>query len=67
LKAVTGSAADAEALDEWAASRLTVDFPHRRVHAAVDGEPATLAAPLEFELEPRALRVLVPPAESGGL
>jgi diacylglycerol kinase family enzyme len=65
LKAVTGSAADAEALDEWAAPHLTVDFPHRRIHAAVDGEPAILAAPLEFELEPRALRVLVPPAAGG--
>ena len=62
LRAVAGSAAGAEALDEWAAPRLTVEFPHRRIHAAVDGEPAVLEAPLELELEPRALRVLVPRA-----
>jgi diacylglycerol kinase family enzyme len=61
LKAAAGEPGDAEALAEYAAPRLSVDLPHRRIHAAIDGEPVVLDAPLEFELEPRALRVLVPP------
>ena len=30
--------------------------------AAIDGEPARLETPVGFRIEPRALRVLVPPA-----
>jgi diacylglycerol kinase family enzyme len=32
-----------------------------RMQAAMDGEPAELEPPLRFSIEPRALRVLVPP------
>jgi diacylglycerol kinase family enzyme len=32
------------------------------LRAAADGEPLTLEPPIEFRIEPRALRVLVPPA-----
>jgi diacylglycerol kinase family enzyme len=32
-----------------------------RLQAAMDGEPAELEPPLRFSIEPRALRVLVPP------
>ena len=46
--------------DERSAARFAVDAPRSRVHAAVDGEPAVLETPLEFSLEPQALRVLVP-------
>jgi diacylglycerol kinase family enzyme len=61
FKAATGGLGEAKGLIERAAPRLTVDLPHRRIHAAIDGEPAVLEAPLEFEVKPRALRVLVPP------
>jgi diacylglycerol kinase family enzyme len=61
LKAAVGEANEAEGLMEWTAPRLEVDLPHHRIHAAVDGEPLVLEAPLEFEIEPLALRVLVPP------
>jgi diacylglycerol kinase family enzyme len=61
LMAAVGDADDAEGLVEWTAPRLRVDLPNHRIHAAIDGEPAVLGAPLEFELEPQALRVLVPP------
>ncbi len=61
LKAAIGDVAEAEGLVESAAPMLTVDLPDHRIHAAIDGEPAVLHAPLEFEVEPRALRVLVPP------
>jgi diacylglycerol kinase family enzyme len=31
------------------------------LRAAVDGEPTALETPLQFSIEPLALRVLVPP------
>jgi diacylglycerol kinase family enzyme len=48
--------------EERACSSLTIDAARHRIKAAVDGEPAAFATPLEFSIEPRALRVLVPPA-----
>jgi diacylglycerol kinase family enzyme len=56
-----GSAAT-EGFVEWASSRLRVESHRARLHAAVDGEPVVLESPLDFELRPRALRVLVPRA-----
>ena len=38
------------------------DAPSGEVQAAVDGEPARLETPLEFKIEPGALRLLVPRA-----
>ena len=43
-----------------AADRFVVDTAAGRVQAAVDGEPDVLGTPIEFRIEPRALRVLVP-------
>ena len=43
---------------------VTIDTARHRVRAAVDGEPVTLETPIEFRVDPRALRVLVP-AEVG--
>jgi diacylglycerol kinase family enzyme len=48
--------------DERTAERLTIDAASHRLQAAVDGEPAELETPLEFSIEPSALRVLVPRA-----
>jgi diacylglycerol kinase family enzyme len=45
---------------EWKGERFVVDSRRHRVHAAVDGEPEALETPIEFRVEPRALRVLVP-------
>jgi diacylglycerol kinase family enzyme len=47
---------------ERSAERFTVDARARAPRAAIDGEPARLETPLEFEIAPLALRVLVPPA-----
>ena len=47
--------------DERAGEAFALEAPHGRLSAAIDGEPAELRAPLEFRIEPRALRVLVPP------
>ncbi|MBA3841791.1 MAG: hypothetical protein H0X39_04085 [Actinobacteria bacterium] len=48
------------AWDERAAASFTVDARSGRLHAAVDGEPDELQTPIEFRVEPGALRVLVP-------
>jgi diacylglycerol kinase family enzyme len=48
--------------DERTAERLTIDAAGHRLQAAVDGEPVELETPLEFSIEPSALRVLVPRA-----
>jgi diacylglycerol kinase family enzyme len=59
--AAVGRVDRAEGWIDWSAPAFTVESAHPRVHAAVDGEPAVLEAPLRFEIRPRALRVLVPP------
>lgn len=59
-KAARGRIDEAEGLLEWASERLTISLRHPRVHAAVDGEPVVLTPPVELEIRPRALRVLLP-------
>jgi diacylglycerol kinase family enzyme len=49
------------AWDERKAERLTIDAGESRVKAAIDGEPVALETPVEFSIQPRALRVLIPP------
>jgi diacylglycerol kinase family enzyme len=46
---------------ERAAEQLTINATAGYVPAAVDGEPERLETPLDFRIDPRALRVLVPP------
>ena len=48
---------------ERTASHFRVEARHS-IHAAVDGEPALLASPLELRVDPKALRLLVPPKSS---
>jgi diacylglycerol kinase family enzyme len=45
---------------EQSGVRFTVDSAVDRRHAAVDGEPEVLETPIEFEIDPGALRVLLP-------
>ncbi len=45
---------------ERAAARFEIDARDGRLNAAVDGEPEVLETPIEFTIEPRALRVLLP-------
>jgi diacylglycerol kinase family enzyme len=61
-RAALGSVDEAEGLEEWAAERFSVNSPHASIHAAIDGEPVVLETPLELEVKPGALRVLVPPS-----
>lgn len=46
--------------DERVGERFVVNAAAGRLEAAVDGEPDVLRMPIEFRIEPRALRVLVP-------
>jgi diacylglycerol kinase family enzyme len=62
-RAVAGSLERAHGWTATAAPRLSVETPRPRIHAAIDGEPVILESPLEFEIRPRALRVLVPPGD----
>jgi diacylglycerol kinase family enzyme len=62
-RAAVGNVDEAEGLVEWAAERFSVEASHARIHAAIDGEPVVLETPLEFEVKPGALRVLVPPSD----
>jgi diacylglycerol kinase family enzyme len=47
--------------DERSGESFALEAPRGRLAVAIDGEPAELLAPVEFRIEPRALRVLVPP------
>jgi diacylglycerol kinase family enzyme len=47
--------------EERACDRLVIDSQRGRLEAAIDGEPAELETPLEFTIQPEALRVLLPP------
>ena len=46
--------------EERACTSLTIDAARHRINAAVDGEPADFETALEFRIDARALRVLVP-------
>ena len=48
-------------VEERKDTTFVVDARDGRIEAAVDGEPDVLETPIEFRIEPRALRVLVPP------
>jgi diacylglycerol kinase family enzyme len=60
-QAVLGRLAEAEGWLERAAPAFRIVHARQRVRAALDGDPVVLESPLEFEIRPRALRVLVPP------
>ena len=62
-RAVAGTVEQAEGWSEWGAERFTLAASRDHLHAAVDGEAVVLPAPLELEVRPRALRVLVPPGQ----
>jgi diacylglycerol kinase family enzyme len=49
--------------DERVGERFSIDAAAGRLAAAVDGEPDELRTPIEFRIEPRALRVLVPDSQ----
>jgi diacylglycerol kinase family enzyme len=46
--------------EERSCERVTIDAGGHQIDAAIDGEPTSLKTPLDFSIEPRALRVLVP-------
>ena len=62
LHLYAGSGVVRSSWTERSAERFTVDAAVGHVAAAVDGDPVRLETPLEFGIEPLALRVLVPPA-----
>ena len=61
-RAAFGDVNRAEGLVERSAKTFRIEGSRPSLHAAIDGEPVALEAPLEFEIRPRALRVLLPAA-----
>jgi diacylglycerol kinase family enzyme len=49
--------------EERSATGFEIETPRPSLRAAIDGEPAVLRSPFELHIEPRALRVFVPPPE----
>jgi len=47
--------------EERTGTRFVVDARRSRLRAAIDGEPALLETPIEFRIDPGALRLLLPP------
>jgi diacylglycerol kinase family enzyme len=48
------------AWNERVGERFTLESATGKLRAALDGEPVELESPVQFEIEPQALRVLVP-------
>lgn len=59
-RAALGRLEYAEGWEEWAATRFRIESERPRLRAAVDGDPVFLEPPLEVEIRPLGLRVLVP-------
>jgi diacylglycerol kinase family enzyme len=57
-----GHAPSGGAWAQWTTASLRVEAQAPELPAGVDGEAVTLPTPLEFQVLPGALRVLVPPA-----
>jgi diacylglycerol kinase family enzyme len=51
----------------WETDHFAVSSPHDELDVGIDGEAVRLPTPLEFAVQPRALRVLVPPGAHVGL
>lgn len=60
LRALFGKLYQTRDFEAITVESLTVESRHRRLHVATDGEVNMLDTPLEYEIRPRALRVLVP-------
>ena len=64
-RAVAGRLDGASGWLEWSSPRFRVDSTRPRIHAAIDGEPVVLSPPIEFDMRPQALRLLVPRSRDG--
>lgn len=58
--AALGRLERAEGWEEWAATRFRIESSRSRLRAAVDGDAVVLQPPLDLEIRPLGLRVLVP-------
>lgn len=64
LRALFGRLHQAKDFDALTAQNIVVETRHRSLHVATDGEVTVMDTPLEYNIRPRALTVIVPaPAE----
>jgi diacylglycerol kinase family enzyme len=61
-RAMLGRLEQSRDFESYAVSDLWIDTSHKRRHVAIDGEVAQLKAPFHYQIWPRALQVIVPPA-----
>lgn len=61
LRSLFGSLRRAMDLEEIKARRVTIATQRKLVAVATDGEVSMMSSPLEYEIRPGALRVVVPP------
>jgi diacylglycerol kinase family enzyme len=65
LRGLIGRLDRATDLELYCIPEVVIESPRRSVRVAVDGEVERLAAPLEYRIRARALRVLMPPNAPG--
>lgn len=58
-----GRVADSPIAEFHEASSVELGFPKAKIDVALDGELISMSTPLQFICRPKALRVLVPPAD----
>jgi len=61
-RGAAGGVAGAAAWKQWTTPALRVESTHEQLPAGIDGESVPLTTPLEFDILPGALRVLLPSA-----
>jgi len=64
VRALFGCLREARDFDALFAASIRIDNHHARLPVAIDGEVELMEAPLRYRIRPRALRVLVAPADA---
>jgi diacylglycerol kinase family enzyme len=65
LRALFGRLRQAKDFHALTAQSIVVETRRPRLHVATDGEVSVMETPLEYRVDPRALRVFVPRPEAG--
>jgi diacylglycerol kinase family enzyme len=63
VRTIFGRLRQARDFEEISTAEISIEVRKRRLLVAFDGEIAVLNTPLDYRIHPRALSVLVPPAE----
>ncbi len=64
LRAFFGNPTPGTDFDKFMATEFTIRSRHEKLRVSLDGEVTLLKTPLEYSVQPAALRVMVPPAST---